>query len=129
MTSINKGVAKKAPVKRAVATVAPTPVVPEDRIGWRSLYLYAVCLITLLVALFAVVSFISNATGIFFPDPVYSDPYVAPMKPGMTSEIMRQQQIDGNVRRSIRAMINSFTTVIIAAPLYFYHWRMARKTN
>ncbi len=129
MTSVKKAVAKKSSVKRAVITVAAAPVVQGDRIGWRSLYLYAVCLITLLVTLFAVVSFINSATGIFFADSVYSNPYPEPMKPGMTDEIIARQQVDNNVRSSIRGMIKSFTTIVIAAPLYFYHWRMARKTN
>ncbi len=128
MTSAKKAVAKKSPVKRVVTTVAAAPVIQGDRIGWRSLYLYAVCLITLLVVLFSVVSFINSATGIFFADHVYSNPYPEPMKPGMTGEIIARQQVDNNVRSSIRGMIKSFTTIVIAAPLYFYHWRMARKS-
>ncbi len=129
MTSVKKAVAKKSPVKRAAITVAAAPVVQEDRIGWRSLYLYAVCLITLVVVLFTVASFISSATRMLLPDPVYLDPYPAPMKPGMTAEITRQQQENYNVRSSIRGMIHSFITIVIAASLYFYHWKMARKAN
>jgi 4-amino-4-deoxy-L-arabinose transferase-like glycosyltransferase len=46
---------------------AKAPAVPQrnDRIDWRSLYLYAVCLITLLVILFSTVSLI-NAIMILF---------------------------------------------------------------
>ncbi len=128
MASAKKAVAKKSSVKRAVIKVAAAPVVQGDRIGWRSLYLYAVCLITLIVVLFAVVSFINSATSMLFVDPVYRDPYAGPMKPGVTDETIAQQQEDNNVRNSIRGMIKSFTTIVIAGPLYFYHWRMARKT-
>ncbi len=129
MASAKKAVAKKSPVKRAVITVAAAPVIQGDRIGWRSFYLYAVCLITLLVVLFAVISFINSAVSMLYPDSIYSRPDAVPMEPGVTDEIIRQQQEDNNVRSSIRGMINSFTTIAIAAPLYFYHWRMARKTN
>ena len=53
MATAKKAVAKKAPAKRAAAPIVQPR---QDRVDWRSLYLYAVCLITLLVTLFATVS-------------------------------------------------------------------------
>ena len=46
-----------ATVKKAVAKKVAEPVAVKANVGvdWRSLYLYAVCLITLLVVLFATV--------------------------------------------------------------------------
>ena len=56
--------AKKAAtktVKKTATKTAKTPAVQpqSDGIDWRSLYLYAVCLITLLVVLFSTVSLIN----------------------------------------------------------------------
>jgi hypothetical protein len=54
---------------------AKAPAVPlrNDRIDWRSLYLYAVCLITLLVVLFSTVSLINAIMNSVFPDPAFID--------------------------------------------------------
>ncbi|MCX6429571.1 MAG: hypothetical protein NTX12_01080 [Actinobacteria bacterium] len=62
--------AKKSQKKKKAAK----PVEKRDRIDWRALYLYAVCLITMLVCLFSVVSLIRNGVSFVYPDPGYLDP-------------------------------------------------------
>jgi hypothetical protein len=58
-TSATKTVAKKSAVKEEVA---------HQGVDWRSLYLYAVSLITLLVCLFTVISLINRGLDLIVPD-------------------------------------------------------------
>jgi hypothetical protein len=122
---------KKSPaVKKAVAK-APAkaqliqPIYQQSRIDWRSLYLYAVCLITLMVCLFSLVSFIRSGVNVAYPDPAYVDPYNP--APKVNSAAIAAQLEDQNQRQAIKSMIDAVTTLIIAGPLYVYHWRLARK--
>jgi hypothetical protein len=77
MAAVKKAVAKKA---AAPKKVAQTVQVETRHVGvdWRSLYLYAVCLITLLVVLFSTVSLINSIMNAVFPDPAYIDVYAKP---------------------------------------------------
>jgi hypothetical protein len=121
---------KKAPVKKAVAKVPAKaqviqPIYQQSRIDWRSLYLYAVCLITLMVCLFSLVSLIRSGVNVAYPDPAYVDPYAT--KPQANSALIAEQVKDQNQRQAIKSAIDAVTTLIIAGPLYVYHWRLARK--
>jgi hypothetical protein len=124
MATAKKAVAKKSVAKRAAAPVAE---VRHDRVDWRSLYLYAVCLITLLVTLFATVSLINSIMNAVIPDPAYIDVYTKPEN-APSAELLAQQE-EGNQIRALKSIFTSFTTIAIAAPLYLYHWRTARKIN
>lgn len=116
-----------ATVKKAVAkkVAEPVAVKPNAGVDWRSLYLYAVCLITLLVVLFSTVAFINGAINAIFPDPGYVDIYSTP-KP--SAPALATQEAN-NQRQAFKSMFSSLTTVVIAAPLYLYHWREAKKAN
>ena len=121
---------KKTPVKKAVAKVPAKaqviqPIYQQSRIDWRSLYLYAVCLITLMVCLFSLVSLIRSGVNVAYPDPAYVDPYAT--KPQANSALIAAQVKDQNQRQAVKSMIDAVTTLIIAGPLYVYHWRLARK--
>ena len=122
---------KKAPaVKKAVAKVPAKaqliqPIYQQPKIDWRSLYLYAVCLITLMVCLFSLVSFIRSGINVAYPDPAYVDPYAT--APKVDSAVIAAQLKDQNQRQAVKSMIDALTTLIIAGPLYVYHWRLARK--
>jgi hypothetical protein len=121
---------KKAPVKKSAAK-APAkaqviqPIYQQSKIDWRSLYLYAVCLITLMVCLFSLVSLIRSGVNVAFPDPAYVDPYAT--KPQVDSALIAEQVKDQNQRQAVKSAIDAVTTLIIAGPLYVYHWRLARK--
>ncbi len=121
---------KKAPIKKS-AVKAPAkaqeiqPIYQQSRIDWRSLYLYAVCLITLMVCLFSLVSLIRSGVNVAYPDPAYVDPYAT--KPQVDSAVIAAQVKDQNQRQAVKSMIDAVTTLIIAGPLYVYHWRLARK--
>ena len=124
MATAKKAVAKKAPAKRVAA---PVVEVRNDRVDWRSLYIYAVCLITLLVVLFSTVSLINSIMNAIFPDPAYIDVYASPeSKPSV--ELLAQQE-ENNQVRAFKSIFTTFTTIAIAGPLYLYHWRTARKIN
>ena len=121
MATVKKAAAKKAVAKKTV------PV--ETRhvgIDWRSLYLYAVCLITLLVVLFSTVALINAIMNAVFPDPAYIDVYAKPEN--APSAALLAQQEENNQIQAIKNIFSSFTTIAIAAPLYLYHWRQTKKS-
>ena len=124
MATAKKAVAKKAPARRAEA---PVVEVRNDRVDWRSLYLSAVCLITLLVVLFSTVALINSIMNAVFPDPAYIDVYAMPEN-APSAELLAQQEKSNQIR-AIKSIFTSFSTVAIALPLYLYHWRWVRKTN
>ena len=98
----------------------------QDRFTLRNAYLYLVCLITLVVSLFAAGSLVRSAVGIFYPDPGYYGFYEAP--PGedrSEEEIARQQDLaeQSQQRQEVLSLVGSATTLLIAGPLYLYHWR------
>ncbi len=99
-----------------------------DRLTLRNVYLYLVCLITLVVSLFAAVSLVRSTVGLFYPDPGYFGYYEpAPGSDDGRSEeeILRQEEMarDSQRRQEVLGLVGSATTLLIAGPLYVYHWR------
>ena len=108
----------------------------QDRLTLRNVYLYLVCLITLVVALFAAVSLVRGVVALAYPDPGaygYYGPGYYPLEPGVEGEgttisdeeRARQEQLaeDSARRQALLDVVGSATTLLIAAPLYVYHWR------
>jgi hypothetical protein len=119
-------VAKKAAVKKAVTKKTVEIETRHIGVDWRSLYLYAVCLITLLVVLFSTVALINAIMNAVFPDPAYIDVYSKPEN-APAADLLAQQE-ENNQIRAIKSIFTSFTTIAIAAPLYLYHWRQTKKS-
>ena len=99
----------------------------QDRLTLRNDYLYLVCLITLVVSLFAAVSLVRSTVGLLYPDPGYYG-YFPSEGPGdrvSDAEIARQEELamDSQRRMEVLSMVGSATTLLIAGPLYVYHWR------
>ena len=117
-TSATKTVAKKSAVKEEVA---------HQGVDWRSLYLYAVSLITLLVCLFTVISLINRGLDLIVPDAGYVDPYAVQNDPKIDPEVIKQANIDQNRRNAIRGITSSLVTLLVTVPVYLYHWKMVRK--
>ena len=115
--------AKRAVAKKSVKTTAIET--QHDRIDWRSLYLYAVCLITLLVVLFSVVSLINAIMNAVFPDPAYVDIYSKPEN-SPSADLLDQQERNNQIQ-AVKRIFTSFITIVVAAPLYLYHWRQTKK--
>ena len=125
MATAKKAVAKKAAApKKAVQGVQV--VTRHVGVDWRSLYLYAVCLITLLVVLFSTVSLINSIMNAVFPDPAYIDVYAKPEN--APSAALLAQQEENNQIQALKSIFTSFTTIAIATPLYLYHWRQTKKS-
>ena len=120
-TAVSK-TATKAPAKKVAA---PAPA--HQGIDWRSLYLYAVCLVTLLVVLFSTVALVNAFVNFAFPDPAYVDPYAT--KENMPDPALLQQQEDNSQRQALKNIFTTFSTMAIATPVYLYHWRQARKAS
>ena len=117
-TSAKKTVVKKSAVKEEVA---------HQGVDWRSLYLYAVSLITLLVCLFTVISLINRGLDLIVPDAGYVDPYATQNDPKIDPEVIKQANIDQNRRNAIRGITSSLVTLLVTIPVYLYHWKMVRK--
>jgi hypothetical protein len=121
MAAVKKAAVKKVATKKTVE-------IETRHIGvdWRSLYLYAVCLITLLVVLFSTVALINAIMNAVFPDPAYIDIYSKPEN-APAADLLAQQE-ENNQIQAIKNIFSSFTTIAIATPLYLYHWRQAKKS-
>jgi hypothetical protein len=120
--------AKKSVSKKAVATKKESAVAHQG-VDWRSLYLYAVSLITLLVCLFTVISLINRGLDLVVPDAGYLDPYAAQNDPKVDPEVIKQANIDQNRRNAIRGITSSLVTLLVTVPVYLYHWKMVRKIS
>jgi hypothetical protein len=117
---------KKTAVKKAVVKKSAEIETRHVGIDWRSLYLYAVCLITLLVVLFSTVALINAIMNAVFPDPAFVDVYAKPEN-APSADLLAQQEQNNQIR-AIKNIFSSFTTIAIAAPLYLYHWRQTKKS-
>jgi hypothetical protein len=96
-----------------------------ERLTLRNVYLYLVCLITLVVSIFAAVQLVRSAVGMFYPDPGYYGYVPEPGAEVDEAEVQRQQELaeDSLRRQEILDVVGSATTLLIAGPLYVYHWR------
>jgi len=97
--------------------------VPE-RFTLRNLYLYLVCLITLVISIFAAVNLIRTAVELLYPDPGYYG--FEGKEPGVTEEERQRREEaarDSQRRQAVLGLVGSGTTLLIAGPLYAYHWR------
>jgi len=133
-----KGVKSKQVAKRKSAPSRPTAQVPtssepiakrEDRIGWYSLYIYAVCLVTLLTCLFSLVNVVRGIVDALWPDPGYFDPYSVPKDSALSPDQIKANLTENNQRQALKGIVNSLTTLIIAGPIYLMHWRLAKRSR
>lgn len=111
----------------------------QDRLTLRNGYLYLVCLITLVVGLFAAVSLVRSAVALIDPGPGqydYYGYYPYPVEPGMEGsaeidpeERARQEQfvVEAARRDALQELVGSATTLLIAVPVYVYHWRRVQR--
>jgi hypothetical protein len=103
----------------------------SDRVNLRNLYLYLVCLITLVVSIFAAVQFVRSTVSLLYPDPGYygyygyPEPVEGPSGSVSEEERARQEELarDSQRRQAVLDMVGAGSTLLIAGPLYVYHWR------
>jgi len=103
---------------------------PHDPWSLRNIYLYLVCLITLIMVIVGAVGVVRGVVELAYPDPYaagYSErPVDAKGDPTISEEEWeRQQQLsrESSRRYAILSLVGSGALVLIAGPLYVYHWR------
>jgi hypothetical protein len=97
----------------------------HDRLTLRNVYLYLVCLITLVIAIFATVSVVRSVVELLYPDPGYYGVEVS-KTPGLSEAEQKRQEAlarDSQRRQSVLGLVGSGTLLVLASPLYVYHWR------
>lgn len=95
----------------------------HERLSLRNLYLYLVCLVMLVISIFAAVSLVRGAVALAYPDPGY---YFPAKEPGISEEEQRraeQMTRDSQRRQGVLDLVGSGTLLLVAGPLYVYHWR------
>ncbi len=91
----------------------------------RNVYLYLVCLITLIMLIVAVINLGNSLLGLVYPEPpYYIEKPVAPTPEDETRwedqrELQQSQQRYYSIKRSIESLI----MIVIVLPIYMYHWR------
>jgi hypothetical protein len=102
----------------------------QERLTLRNLYLYLVCLVTLVMSIFAAVNLVRSTVELLYPDPGYYA-YGAPDKePGVSQEEQRRRERvarDAQRRQAVLDLVGSGTLLLVAAPLYAYHWRRVQR--
>ncbi len=106
----------------------------QERFTLRNLYLYVVCLITLVVGIFAAVSLVRNIVELAYPAADYEYGYAVPDPKGESThetEADRDRRIEAarkaQRRDAVLGLVGSGTTLLIVAPLYAYHWRKVQR--
>lgn len=101
----------------------------SDRTNLRSVYLYLVCLITLVMVIFAAVNAVRNVVELVYPDPgafAYEPVYGPEGKEEVTERERAEREEafqDAERRRAVLGLVGSGTMLLIAGPAYLYHWR------
>ncbi|MHB1323305.1 MAG: hypothetical protein ACYCXZ_03050 [Coriobacteriia bacterium] len=97
----------------------------KDRWSLRNIYLYLVCLITLIMVIVAVVGLVSGTVDLVYPDPGY--PLAMPDDDSGRSEedleAEREYQQNSARRYAILSLVRDAAMLLVAGPLYAYHWR------
>lgn len=100
----------------------------EARWSLRNIYLYIVCLITLIMVIVGAAGTVRTIAEMLYPDPgEYYGPYIEIKTDSALSdaEIEEQQRLQEaqSRRQSVLNLAGNLALVVIAGPLYIYHWR------
>lgn len=105
----------------------------QDRLTLRNLYLYLVCLITLVIAIFATVSLVRGTVELLYPDPGYYG-YYKPDVTGGNSTVTEQERLraeqasrDSQRRNAVLGLVGAGAFLIVSVPVYLYHWRRVQE--
>ena len=103
----------------------------RDRFLLRNIYLYLVCLISLVIAIFAAVNLVSAIVQLIYPDPGYY--LYAPMtESGVDPAEQAAREaaaLDSATRQAVLSLVSAGTMLVIAVPVYLYHWRRVQREN
>ena len=102
----------------------------------RRVYLYLVSLITLVMMIVAAVSLARAVVELVYPEPgvVYPirvpPPGESPAAPEVDEKQLQEQreaQRRSAQRRAVISLVGNATMLLVAGPLYRYHWRKIEK--
>lgn len=99
----------------------------------RSIYLYLVSFVSLMMILMGVIFTVQNITDVMFPTNYYYEMYPAEKTGDLSKE--EQQKYEENQKRyyentiieSKKNVAKSVAVVIVALPTFVYHWRKVEK--
>jgi len=104
--------------------------VSASRWSLRNIYLYVVCLITLIMVIVGAAQAVRSAVELLYPDPVGAFAGKVPTdeqgEPLYSEEEWQRQQDAGREsqrRYAVLSLASSLAFVVIAGPVYVYHWR------
>jgi len=101
----------------------------QERLTLRNLYLYLVCLVTLVMSIFATVSLVRGTVELLYPDPGYYA-YSETKEPGVSdAELQRRERSarESQRRQAVLSLVGSGTLLLVAGPVYAYHWRRVQR--
>ena len=102
----------------------------------RRVYLYLVSLITLVMMIVAAVSLARAVVELVYPEPgfVYPVRVLVPGESPAAPEVdekqlqeQREAQRRSAQRRAVISLVGNATMLLVAGPLYRYHWRKIEK--
>jgi hypothetical protein len=95
----------------------------------RALYLYAVCLVMLLVSVFSIVGAVSSVVNLVYPDPYATTSVTYPDDPRTGGQIEQERlTMERSMRRgAVIELVGALTLTAIAVPTYIYHWRRVQQ--
>lgn len=102
----------------------------QERLTLRNLYLYLVCLFTLVISIFAAVNVVRGTVELLYPDPGYYGYEPVERDGDISAEEARHQKHlarDSQRRQSVLGLVGAGTTLLFAGPIYVYHWRRVQK--
>lgn len=104
----------------------------------RKIYLYLVSFATLMMMIFGTVQFLQGIVNLSFPNPGNTY-YELEMKYGPNdkadkpspAELKERAEAEKAQQRyyEIRSMINSLILLLVALPVYLYHWRKIQSSE
>lgn len=102
----------------------------DARSAWtpRNIYLYLVCLITLVITIFALTNAVRSVVGLAYPEP---RPIVVPRLPeeATDGDVAQQEAAQAEYqerwsrRQAVLGLVGNGALLLVAVPLYRYHWR------
>jgi hypothetical protein len=102
----------------------------QGRADLRSAYLYLVCLVALVMSLVAAVNMVRNTAELVYPNPgiyAFEPPYAPDGEQSdfdpQERERREQAARDAQRRSAVLGLVGSGTMLLLAGPLYLYHWR------
>lgn len=100
----------------------------SSRWSLRNIYLYLVCLITLIMVIVSVVGLVRDTVRLIYPEVGYY--YETPVDKGGTNglteeEITKQRELDRQraQQQAVYSIVGNAAMLLVAGPLYVYHWR------